>query len=261
MRVGCKNFSEQLLLGEMMALLLEKENIPVERKFGLGSTSLIHEALVRGEIDLYAEYTGTASQAILKQETTPKLELIRQLYRERFHAEWLTPFGFDNTYALAVRKADAERENWKQISDLKSSHSLKAGFNAEFIERSDGYPGLKTAYQLGFAKVVNLDAGLVYQALKEKQVDVISAFATDGRLDAFDFRVLEDELHFFPQYDPAPVVRIDVLEKYPLIRQALEKLPGHLNQATMRKLNFQVDGAGRNPSDVAREFLTQNKLI
>ncbi len=260
-RVGCKNFSEQLILGEMMAQLLEKRGIPVERKFGFGGTSLIHEALAHGEIDLYAEYTGTAAQAILHLDPNLPLDAVRDAYRKQFKAEWLRPLGFDNTYALAVRDADAAAKGWTRISDLRGdAPSLRAGFNAEFLERADGYPGLKKIYKLEFKKLVNLDAGLIYQALQEKQVDVISAFSTDGRLDAFKLRVLTDDLHFFPRYDPAPVVRQQVLARFPEIRETLEELSGHLDEATMRKLNYEVDGKGRNPKDVARDFLSKQKF-
>jgi len=258
-RIGCKNFSEQLILSEMMAQLLEKRGIPVERKFGFGGTILIHEALAHGDIDLYAEYTGTAAQAILHLDPNLSLNEIREAYRKQFQVEWLRPLGFDNTYALAVREADAAAKGWTRISDLRTNApSLRAGFNAEFLERADGYPGLKKIYKLEFKKIVNLDAGLIYQALQEKQVDVISAFSTDGRLDAFGLRVLTDDLHFFPRYDPAPVVRQQVLTRFPGIRETLEGLSGHLDEATMRKLNYEVDGKGRNPKDVARDFLTHS---
>lgn len=261
-RVGCKNFSEQLILGEMMALLLEHEGLSVERKFGLGSTRLIHEALVTGEIDLYAEYTGTAAQNILALKSKADLTAIREIYRARFQAEWLQPFGFNNTYAIAVRAADADRKKWTRISDLATeSGSLRAGFNAEFLERADGWPGLKSAYQLNFGTVVNLDAGLVCQALRENKVDVISAFATDGRLDEYRFRVLDDDHGFFPHYDPAPVVRQQTLLRHPVIRVALEKLPGLLDDARMRGLNFRVDGEGLDPRRVARDFLVEKKLL
>lgn len=256
-RVGCKNFSEQLLLGEMMAHLLEREGIPVERKFGFGSTPLVHGALATGAIDLYAEYTGTAAQAILGAKGPMDLPAIRRAYAERFGLECLDPLGFDDTYALAVREADAVAKGWGRISDLKPvAPSLRAGFNAEFLERADGWPGLKKAYGLAITKTVNLDAGLVYQALKEGKVDVISGFSTDGRIDAFHLRVLEDDLKFFPRYEPVPVVRREALARFPAIRAALGILAGRLNEATMRRLNYEVDGKGRSPRDVAREFLS-----
>jgi glycine betaine/choline ABC-type transport system substrate-binding protein len=261
-RIGCKNFSEQLILGEMMAQLLENEDISVDRKFGLGSTALIHTALVKGEIDVYAEYTGTAAQAILNLEGKSDLKTIRERYQQQFQLEWLEPFGFNNTYAIAVRKRDAQNRKWARISDLKREVStLRAGFNAEFMERSDGYPGLQSRYQLKFGKIVNLDAGLIYQALQQNKVDVISAFSTDGRLNEFGLLVLEDDLQFFPRYDPVPVVRNSILMSHPQIREILRKIPGHLDEAAMRALNFEVDGKGKNPADVARAFLLQKKLL
>ncbi len=260
-RIGCKNFSEQLILGEMMAQLLENEKIPVERKFGLGTTQLIHSALTQGDIDLYAEYTGTAMEAILHCDPKSDLAAIRKAYRDQFQVEWLSPFGFNDTYAIAVRQADADSKHWKRISDLKPAQNLRAGFNAEFMGRSDGWPGLKAAYGLRFSKIITLDATLIYQALNENQADVIGAFSTDGRLDAYHLVVLEDDLHFFPRYDPAPVVRLKTLGQFPTIRATLEKIPGHLNDTTMRRLNFEVDENKRSPHDVARDFLLKEKLL
>jgi glycine betaine/choline ABC-type transport system substrate-binding protein len=240
----------------MMALLLERGGVPVERKFGFGSTQLLHGALVAGAIDLYAEYTGTAAQAVLGAKGPMALDAIRETYRARFGLECLDPLGFDDTYALAVRGADAEAKGWKRISDLVPfAASLRAGLNAEFLERPDGWPGLRKAYGLDITKTVNLDAGLVYQALKEGKVDVISAFSTDGRLDAWGFCVLEDDRRFFPRYEPVPVVRPEALARFPALRAALAGLAGRLDESTMRRLNREVDVKGRSPRDVAREFL------
>ncbi len=261
-RIGAKNFSEQLLLGEMMSLLLEQEGIAVERKFGLGSTPLIHGALIHGNIDLYAEYTGTAAQAILQLDPKASLDQIRKAYHDQFQVQWLAPFNFNNTYAIAVRGDDATTKHWTKISDLKTiAPKLKAGFNAEFLERPDGWPGLKTSYGLDIGKVINLDAGLIYQALKEGQVDLIGAFATDGRLDAFHFRILEDDHHFFPNYHPAPIIRETILPRHPRIPEILGKLNNILDETTMRRLNYEVDGYQHLPANVAREFLLKKKLL
>lgn len=261
-RIGTKNFSEQLLLGEMMALLLEQEGITVDRRFGFGSTQLIHEALIHGDIDLYAEYTGTAIQTILKLDRQADLHQIRKMYHDRFHARWLDPFEFNNSYAIVVRKNDATLRHWSKISDLKTNDSkLRAGFNAEFSERPDGWPGLKATYGLVFGKIIHLDAGLIYQALEENRVDVISAFATDGRLNAPHFLVLEDDNRFFPAYHPTPVVLERVLAQHPKIPEILGVLNDVLNDITIRELNHEVGDLHRLPTTVAREFLRRKNLL
>ncbi len=266
-RIGTKNFTEQLILGELMAQLIESHtDLRVERRFNLGGTMICHGALKSGEIDLYAEYTGTALTAILKQSVIADPDrahvMVSREYRQRFAADWLRPFGFDNTYAITVRKSDAISRNLRTISDLMAiSATLRAGFTAEFSERPDGYPGLRRAYGLQFGEVRDLDPALMYQAIANREVDVICAFSTDGRIAAFELQPLRDDRGFFPPYQAAPVIRSEVLEAYPELREVLQLLAGRLNDATMQRLNFEVDEKKRRPNDVALEFLESLELL
>jgi osmoprotectant transport system permease protein len=266
-RIGTKNFTEQLNLGELMAQLIEaRTDLRVERRFNLGGTMICHGALKSGGIDLYAEYTGTALTAILKQSVIADPdrahETVAREYRQRFSAEWLRPFGFNNTYAITVRKPDANSRNLRTISDLITiSRTLRAGFTAEFSERPDGYPGLRRAYGLVFRDVRDLDPALMYQAIANNEVDVICGFATDGRIPAFELQPLRDDRGFFPPYQAAPVIRSEVLDAHPELREVLELLANRLDDATMQRLNFEVDEKKRHPSDVAREFLESRGLL
>ncbi len=266
-RVGSKNFTEQLILGELFAQSIEAHTgLKVIRRFNLGGTILCHQALVAGEIDLYPEYTGTAETAILKLESRPSaaeaFRIVSASYRKRFSCDWLPPLGFNSTYAITVRRADAAAKGWKAISDLaREASRLRAGFTAEFSERPDGYPGLQDAYGFGFGKVFDLDPGLMYKAVARGEVDVICAFATDGRIDAYNLFVLQDDKGFFPRYLPCPVVRMEALEAHPELRSALESLAGTLPDREMQRLNFEVDEKGRGPAEVAREFLETKGLL
>ena len=267
--VGSKNFTEQLILGHMMALVIEDQtDLTVDRRFCLGGTLICHGALVNGEIDLYAEYTGTALTAVLHDETSADpdevYEIVSREYQRRYDAQWLPPFGINNTYAIAVREKDAVQHGWKTISDLGPSASkLRAGFTAEFSERLDGYRGLrdKDAYGIEFGDVRDIHAGLMYEAIANGEVHVIAAFATDGRIAAYNLRLLVDDQQFFPPYHAAPVVRNQTLRKYPALRKALSSLGRTLDDATMRELNFKVDHEKRGPREVAREFLLSRGLL
>lgn len=266
-RIGTKNFTEQLILGEMMAQLIEaKTDLTVQRRFNLGGTMICHGALVNGEIDLYAEYTGTGLTAILDHpvisDPEEALQHVTEAYRERFGAEWLRPFGFNNTYAITVRKADAERYGWTRISDLKVAASeLRAGFTSEFAERPDGYPGLRKIYGLRFGKVRDMDPALMYQAVAKGEVDIICAFATDGRIAAYDLKPLEDDRQFFPPYWAVPVIREEMLHAYPNLRNVLSLLGEVLDDPAMQRLNFEVDGKKRGPAEVAESFLRAKGLL
>jgi osmoprotectant transport system permease protein len=266
-RVGSKNFTEQLIISEIMAQLIEdRTRLRVERLFDLGGTMINHEALIRGEIDLYPEYTGTALTAILKRkpmkDPSEVLQVVRGEYKKRFRLVWLEPFGFNNSYSLTVRYADARKYNWTRISDLTSlAHRLRAGWTAEFSERPDGYPGLQKAYGLHFAKVSDLDPAIMYQAISKKQVDVICAFTTDGRIPAYKLKPLIDDKQFFPPYYAAPVIREETLKKYPELRKTLLELGGRIHDSTMQGLNYQVDKEQQQVSEVARKFLISQRLV
>ena len=260
-RIGTKNFTEQLILGEILAQLIEaKTTLAVERRFNLGGTMICHGALVNGEIDLYPEYTGTGLTAILKHHSISDQEevfgIVKQDYREHFGVQWLKPFGFNNTYAITVRKSEVSRFGWVRISDLENAAPrLRAGFTAEFAERPDGYPGLRKAYGFGFGQVRDLDPALMYTAISKREVDVICAFATDGRIAFYNLKPLKDDLNFFPPYHAAPVIREETLRAYPELKNVLSLLEGLLDNETMMDLNFKVDAKKRRVAEVAKEFL------
>lgn len=259
--VGSKNFTEQLILGELMAQLIEGHTeLGVDRRFNLGGTMICHNALVRGEIDIYSEYTGTALTAILTESATgdpqATYDRVAQVYKRKYDLVWLKPFGFNNTYTITVRRLDARKHNWNTISDLAGdAQKLYAGFTSEFMEREDGYPGLKQVYGLDFGKISDLESSLMYEALAQGQVDVICGFATDGRIAAYNLLPLEDDKAFFPPYYAAPVVRKEVLERHPEIGSALARIAGRLNDATMQQLNYKVDQGRMDPRSVVRDFL------
>ena len=266
-KIATKNFTEQLILGEMMAQLIEtKTDFKVQRRFNLGGTMICHGALVNGEIDLYAEYTGTGLTAILKHsviaDPEKTLRHVTKAYHERFKLQWLKPFGFNNTYAITVRKVDAEKYGWNTISDLLgSAKGLRAGFTAEFAERPDGYPGLRQVYNLQFKEVMDFDPSLMYEAVARKKVDVICAFATDGRIASYHLKPLKDDRQFFPPYYAAPVIRDDILKKNPKIGDILELLGGIIDDVTMQRLNFEVDAKQRKIEEVVKEFLKEKEIL
>lgn len=266
--VGSKNFTEQAILGEMLATLIgEKTDLTVERKLYLGGTQVCHQALVNGNIDIYPEYTGTAYQVTLQlsgdNDAEEIYERVKSAYKQEFDVRWLDPFGFNNTYTLTMRKEHANELGITTISELEPhADKLQPGFDHEFLERPDGYRGLQKAYGFKFAKKPKqMDPGLMYRAIAKKQVDVIDAFATDGRIPAFDLVVLEDDRRFFPPYYAAPIVRRAVLENHPQLAAILNSLAGKIDQGTMRNLNYKVDEQGKKPRDVARQYLKDQGLI
>jgi glycine betaine/choline ABC-type transport system substrate-binding protein len=266
-RVGCKNFTEQFILAEIIAQLIEdRTTLKVERVFNLGGTMICHDALVNGEIDLYPEYIGTGLTTILQEDVVADPDeayrIVSRKYLDVYQLTWLQPFGFNNTYALTVRGSDARGKNWTRISDLASSgQQLHAGFTAEFIERPDGYPGVQKEYEISFQSVKDLDPGLMYRAIVEQEVDVICAFSTDGRIKTYDLIPLEDDKHFFPPYYAAPVVRLDILEKYPQVEKILQQLAGIIDNNSMQQLNYAVDEKKQSIEDVAKNFLQESGLM
>ncbi len=247
--IGSKNFTEQDVLGEILAQELEARGIPVERRFHLGGTFVCHNAIVGGEVDLYPEYTGTALTAILKrapiQDPERTLREVADDYARRWDLVWGPPLGFENTFALVVRRADAESLDLTTITDLGSAAAgMTAGFGPEFLAREDGYPGLRRAYGFEFGRVVQLDLGLMYRALAQREIDVAVANSTDGRIDALDLVVLADDRRYFPPYQAAPVVREEALDRHPRLREALAALGGSLDEAGIRALNREVESGG-----------------
>jgi glycine betaine/choline ABC-type transport system substrate-binding protein len=264
--VGSKGFTEQLVLGNIVALMMEDHGFKVDRKIGLGGTVICHEALVRGDINVYVEYTGTGLTAILKKPVVKDPEevyrIVKKDYEEKFKLTWLKPWGFNNTYCIVMRKDDAERLKIKKISDLKPvAKDLIFGATIEFMARPDGVPGLTKLYDLKFKDQKGMDPGLVYKAIAEKQVGVISGFATDGRIPAFDLVVLDDDLKFFPPYYAAPVVRLDLLAKAAQVADLLNRLAGKISNIDMATMNYSVDGKKLEAETVAKEYLKNNGLI
>lgn len=257
--VGTKNFTEQNILGEIVAQELEARGVSVERRFHLGGTFVCHHALLNGEIDVYVEYTGTALTAVLELpvDTDPErvYQTVRRVYRERWGLEWTQPLGFENTFALVVRRADAEAQGFASIADLAPRGAdLVAGFGPEFMARPDGYPGLREMYELEFGSIRQLDLGLMYRALADDQIDVAVANSTDGQIAGLDLLVLDDDRHYFPPYQAAPVVREATLEREPRLSEALLDLTDALTPETMRSLNYKVDVEGRDVSEVVRAW-------
>jgi glycine betaine/choline ABC-type transport system substrate-binding protein len=264
--VGSKNYTESFLAANLMSELLEYAGYPVERKLGLGGTAVIQQALVSGEIHIYAEYTGTALLAILKlpvkNDPNEVYQIVKDEYLKRFNLVWLKPIGFNDTYALAMKRERAKELNIKKISDLKEKGSkLILGATQEFLVRPDGMPGLEKKYGLKFQATKGMDPGLVYQAIQTNNADVISVFTTDGRIISFDLVALEDDLGNFPPYYLTPIVRKDLLDKSPEIADALNRLVGKINEDTMARLNLSVDQDKKDARQVAKDFLTKIGLI
>lgn len=255
--VGSKNFTEQVLLGEIAAQQIERRlNLKVDRKLNLGGTLLAHQALTNGQIDLYPEYTGTALTTILKM---PAGTDVAAQYRQRWGIEWLPPLGFNNTFAMIVRGEDARREGLETLTQASARKiPWRLGVGYEFIQRPDGLAGLQKTYNLPLdGQPKSMDLGLLYKALEQRQVDLVAGNATDGLISAMDLRVLADDRNYFPPYHAAYLVPSKTLSAHPRLRAALEELSGKLTDQTMRKLNHQVDGEHRAVKEVAKEFLGQ----
>jgi glycine betaine/choline ABC-type transport system substrate-binding protein len=260
--VASKNFTEQVVLGEIVAQHLERRlGVEVDRKLNLGGTLLAHEALRSGQVDLYPEYTGTALMAVLKLPPSSDPAAVRarvaEEYRRRWDLEWLPPLGFNNTFAMVVRGPEARAGGIRTLSDAaRREEGWLLGTGYEFLQRADGLPGLLKTYGLRLkSSPATMDLGLLYQALRQRHVDMVAANATDGLLSVLDVQVLADDRGYFPPYEAAVVVRQAALRERAGLREALEELSGKFPDAVMRKLNYEVDGRHRPVAEVAREFL------
>jgi osmoprotectant transport system substrate-binding protein len=266
-RVGSKDFTEQFIIGEMYALVLEDAGFQVERKLNLGGTPVAQAALESNEIDLYPEYTGTGLLTVLKQPANSNQEEVYQTvadgYKEQFNLVWLEPSPMNNTQALAMTQEGSDSLGVKTISDLaaKAGELTMIG-PPEFEAREDGLPGIKAGYgDFELEEYKAVDPGLRYQALVDGEADVAVAFGTDGEIAAFDLVLLEDDRQLFPPYQVAPVIRQEALDANPGIADALNELSPLLTNEIMQQLNYEVSGNQREPAEVAREFLTQEGLI
>ena len=265
--VGSKNFTEQVILGELIAQQIEnRTHLSVERRFFLGGTYIAQQSILAGRIDVYPEYTGTALTAILKQppnsDRKAVYDRVKSEYQQRLHLTLGPPFGFNDTFAIEVRGEDAGRLHLQTLSQAAQyTPQWRAGFGYEFMERPDGYRGLVASYGLRFAVPPRImDLGLLTRALKDHQVDLIAGNRTDGLIPALGLFVLEDDKHYFPPYEAVPVIREQTLAEHPEIRQALAELAGKISDAEMRQLNYAVDGKKQDVKEVAREFLRRKKL-
>lgn len=259
--IGAKNFTEQVVLGELLAQEIEaKSDLDVERRFYLAGSYICHQALVSGRIDAYVEYTGTALTAILKQpvERDPEraLAAVRNLYQSKYQITVGPPLGFENTFAMAIRGDDAQRLQLRKLSQAAAyTPQWRLGVGYEFEQRPDGLQGLSTAYGLKFAGIPRtMDLGLLYRALEARQVDMIAANSTDGPIETLGLAVLDDDKHYFPPYQAVPLVRDEALREWPAIGDAIHALAGKVTAKDMRAMNEAVDGAHRDPADVVREF-------
>lgn len=268
--IGSKNFTESLLLGEIMAQQIETHtHLEVDRRFYLAGTYICQQAILSGRIDMYPEYTGTALTAILKhpaengKDEDRVYRFVKEQYEYRFGLTLAAPFGFNNTFAMEIRGDDARRLNIETLSEA-SPHAphWRAGFGYEFMERPDGYPGLAKVYNLRFAEPPRImDLGLLARALKDGNIDFAAGNTTDGMIPALDLFVLKDDRHYFPPYEAVPVIREQMVQQHPEVVQALTELAGQINEQEMRQMNYAVDGQHRDPAVVAREFLRNKHLV
>ena len=265
--IATKPMTEGYILGQMLTELIEQDtDLKVNMTTGVGGgTSNIHPAMLKGEFDLYPEYTGTSWEAVLKKEGSydeSKFDELQKEYKEKYNLEYVNLYGFNNTYGLAVNKDIAEKYNLKTYSDLAAvSNNLIFGAEYDFFEREDGYKELQKVYNVDFKKKIDMDIGLKYQAMKDKKIDVMVIFTTDGQLAISDVVVLEDDKKMYPSYRAGTVVRSEILSEYPELKPVLEKLNNILDDKTMADLNYQVESEGKKPEDVAREYLQEKGLL
>jgi osmoprotectant transport system substrate-binding protein len=265
--IGAKNFTEQVILGELLAQEIEaKSSLKVERRFYLAGSYIANQALIAGRIDGYVEYTGTALTAILKQplDNDPDrvLATVQRLYEQRYHVAAGPPLGFENTFAMVMRGDDARRLKIETLSQAAAyAPQWKLGVGYEFEQRPDGLPGLSVAYGLKFAGPPRtMDLGLLYRALEAHQVDIIAANSTDGPIATLGLTALKDDRHYFPPYQAVPLVRDEALRRWPQIQTALDGLAGKVSAGEMRAMNEAVDGQHRDPADVVAEFRARKGL-
>ncbi len=257
--IGSKNFTESVILGELLAQKLESAGCKVDRRLNMGGTFVCDSAIRSGAIDAYVEYSGTALTAILKQPSLNDRARVDAIVRDAYEKRglsWSPPLGFNNTFAMIVRKSDAERHGLRTISDLaKIASTLRPGFGYEFTERPDGWTGLQEAYGLRVARPPRtMDLGLTYKALASGEVDLIAGNSTDGLIDPLGLIILEDDRRYFPPYDAVVVSRTDLDERCKGASAAIESLRGRLDDATMRRLNYEVDGRKRDVAEVVRGY-------
>ncbi|MGI5935851.1 MAG: glycine betaine ABC transporter substrate-binding protein [Oscillospiraceae bacterium] len=266
--IGSKSFSENIVLGEIFAQLIEaKTDLKVERKLSLGGTFVNFEAIKNGEIDIYPEYTGTALTAQLKMDVIndpdETYRIVSEEFDKQFNVKWLKPLGLNNTYTLAVTNEIYEQHGIETFSDLAAiSENLVFGAEHEFFDRPDGFNGLVETYGMKFkGEPMKMNVALKYQAIGNGEIDVTDAFATDGQIMQYNLKILKDDMNFFPPYYAAPIIRKEVLEKHPELEDVLNSLAGLIDDMAMTELNYKVDVENQDITAVAKEFLKDNGLI
>ena len=266
--VGSKNFTEQLILGELLKQYLESVcRTPVEGRFYLAGTYICQQAISAGRIDSYVEYTGTALAAILKQQFSGNANAVyqhvKEEYKRRFNLDVMPPLGFNNSFAMVMRGAAARRLNVETLSELAPlAPKMRLGVGYEFLERQDGYKGLVSAYGLHFQEAPRvMDLGLLYRALGNRSVDIVAGNNTDGLIAALGLVVLEDDKHYFPPYDAVPIVRPSLFAMCASAQAALERLGGQITADEMRAMNYAVDGEKKDAAAVASSFLSRHGLL
>ena len=266
--IATKPMTEQFILAEMLKLLIEENtDLKVDITKGVGGgTSNIHPALLKGDFDLYPEYTGTSWSYVLKEKEIPDEKVLYEKlckeYEEKYNLKWSGLYGFNNTFGLVVRKEIADKYNIKTYSDL-AKHSSELNFGAEydFYEREDGYDALCKTYDFKFKSTKDLDIGLKYQAINSKEIDVMNVFTTDGQLSVSDIVLLEDDKKFYETYYCGTVVRKDTLEKYKELESVLMKMENIITSSEMAKLNYKLEANGESESEIAKDFLKNKGLI
>ena len=266
--IGSKNFTEQVILGEMLAQMIESHtDLTVNRSFNLGGTFICHEAVKSGKIAGYVEYTGTAFTAVLKEKANHNAkqvyDIVKDQYTKQFNLAVLPSLGFENTFAIVIRQQDAERWKIKTLSEAaRYTPQWQAGFGYEFLARQDGFPGLAKTYNLQFTKAPKeMDLGLMYRAIADKQVDLVAGNSTDGLIPKLNLVILKDDKQYFPPYEAVPIFNTKILQQYPHIKSVLLKLSGQVSAAEMQQLNYQVDKQIKSVSDAVHSFLNSKKLI
>ena len=266
-RVGAQTVNESIVLAWMARLLLEEyTGLDVETNTEFAASSVLHQAMAQGELDIYPSWTGTQLMGILRYEG-PKLsgeetfKMVKEGFEKNFNMTWTKPLGFNNTYVMAVRRDTAEKYGLQKASDLKDvAGEMKLGTDENFDTRPDAYPGWSETYGIEFKEVIPMQYSMMYRAIANKEVDVIAAYSTDSRIAKLDLVMLEDDKEFFPDYSAAYVIDMDTLEKYPAILEILEKLSGKIDEATMSALNGRYDD-GDEPEDIAADFLRETGLL
>ncbi len=264
--IGAKNFTEQVLLGELLAQEAEAAGEKVDRRFYLAGSYIAHQALISGRIDAYVEYTGTALTSILKQpldhDSDRVFATVQRIYARQYHVAVLPSLGFENTFAMVLREADAQRLQLRTLTSLQqAAPQLRLGVGYEFEERPDGLGGMEQAYGLRFAGDPRvMDLGLLYRALGQGQVDIVSGNSTDGQITGMHLYVLQDDRHYFPPYQAVPLVREGALRQHPGLQTAMARLSGVVTEPEMQAMNHAVEGDHRDPADVIREFRAHKGL-